>query len=138
MNLSTSTLAADNVVEVLEKIVEFTSRRHSLLTDNILNVNTKGFIPMDVNVEGFACVIAEGLTEYLKSERLLLQDIQNITFGANGAFQCSPAVDHDAIELFHTDLKEYLRFEIRKYSENLLNNKIGLELLRQRQELNQN
>ena len=138
MNLSTSTLAADNVVEVLEKIVEFTSRRHSILTDNILNVNTKGFIPMDVNVDGFAGVIAEGLTEYLKSERLLLYDIQNITFGANGSFQCPPAVDHEAVELFHTDLKEYLRFEIRKYSENLLNNKIGLEMLRQRQELNQN
>jgi hypothetical protein len=138
MNLSTSTLAADNVVEVLEKIVEFTSRRHSILTDNILNVNTNGFIPMDVNVEGFAGVIAEGLTEYIKSERLLLHDIQNVTFGVNGSFDTPPAVDHEAIELFHTDLKEYLRFEIRKYSENLLNNKIGLELLRQRQQLNQN
>ena len=138
MNLSTSTLAADNVVEVLEKIVEFTSRRHRILTDNILNVNTPGYIPMDVNVDGFAGVIAEGLTEYLQSERLLLQDIQNVTFGANGSFESPSAVDHEAIDLFQKDLKEYLRFEIRKYSENLLNNKIGLELLRQRQERNQN
>ena len=138
MNLSTSTLAADNVVEVLEKIVEFTSRRHRILTDNILNVNTPGYIPMDVNVEGFAGVIAEGLTEYLQSERLLLHDIQNVIFGANGSFESPSAVDHEAIDLFQKDLKEYLRFEIRKYSENLLNNKIGLELLRQRQERNQN
>jgi hypothetical protein len=137
MNLSTSTLATDNVVEVLDKIVEFTSRRHRILTDNILNVNTPGYIPMDVNVDGFAGVIAEGLTEYLQSERLLLHDIQNITFGENGSFESPSAVDHEAIDLFQTDLKEYLRFEIRKYSENLLNNKIGLELLRQRQERNQ-
>lgn len=138
MNLSTSTLAADNVVEVLEKIVEFTSRRHSILTDNILNVNTKGFIPMDVNVEGFADVITQGLAEHIQSERLLLQDIQNITFGENGSFESPSAVDHEAIEYFRTDLKAYLKFEIRKYSENLLNNKIGLELLRQRQEQIQN
>ena len=134
MNLSTTTNTADTVVEVLAKIVEFTSRRHTILTDNILNVNTAGFQPMDIDVDGFAGVIAQGLTEYLHSERLLLSDIENVSFGENGTFQCPSYVDDQAKSLFDTDLKAYLKFEIRKYSENLLNKKVGVELLRQRQE----
>ena len=134
MNLSTPTIASDNVVEVLEKISEFTQRRHDILTDNILNVVTEGFTPMDLNVDGFADVMARALTEFLQSNRLLLRDIENITFGSNGTFKSPPTIDHEAAELFHTDLKKYLQFEIRKYSENLLNKKVAVELLKQRQE----
>lgn len=134
MNLSTPTIASDNVVEVLEKISEFTQRRHDILTDNILNVATEGFTPMDLNVDGFADVMAQALTEFLQSNRLLLRDIENITFGSNGTFKSPPTIDHEAAELFHTDLKKYLQFEIRKYSENLLNKKVAVELLKQRQE----
>lgn len=138
MNLSTTTNTADTVVEVLAKIVEFTTRRHRILTDNILNVNTEGYEPMDIDVEGFAGVIALGLTEYLHNERLLLQDIESISFGENGAFQSLSYVDDEAMILFKTDLKAYLKYEIRKYSENLLNKKVGIELLRQKQEQVQN
>lgn len=134
MNLSTPILAADNVVEVLEKIFEFTERRHDVLTDNILNVATEGFTPMDLNVDGFADVMAQALAEFLQTDRLLLRDIENITFGSNGTFKSPPTADHEAAKLFHTDLKKYLQFEIRKYSENLLNKKVAVELLKQRQE----
>ena len=134
MNLSTPTLVADNVVEVLEKVAEFTKRRHDVLTDNILNVATEGFTPMDLNVDGFADVMAQALAEFLQNKRLLLRDIENITFGSNGSFRTPPTVDHEAAELFHSDLKRYLQYEIRKYSENLLNKKVAEELLKQRQE----
>jgi hypothetical protein len=138
MNLSTTTNTADTVVEVLAKIVEFTSRRHAILTDNILNVNTAGFQPMDIDVDGFAGVIAQGLTEYIHNDRLVLSDIKNVAFGENGTFKTPSYVDDQANNLFKTDLKAYLKFEIRKYSENLLNKKVGVELLRQRQEQAQN
>ena len=138
MNLSTTTNTADTVVEVLAKIVEFTSRRHTILTDNILNVNTAGYEPLDIDVDGFAGVIAQGLTEYLRNDRLVLSDIEKISFGENGSFQTPAYIDDQAVSLFNTDLKAYLKFEIRKYSENLLNKKVGAELLRQRQEQTQN
>ena len=134
MNLSTPILASDSVVEVLEKVFEFTKRRHDILTDNILNVVTEGFTPMDLNVGGFADVMAQALTEFIKSDRLLLRDIENISFGSNGSFTSPPTVDAEAAELFHTDLKKYLKFEIRKYSENLLNKKVATELLKQRKD----
>jgi hypothetical protein len=133
MKLSTQTLVADNVVELLEKIVEFTSRRHELLTENILNIVTEDYIPMDMNVEGFADIIANAVAEHIANDRIVLRDIENITFGEKGDFQCPAFVDHQSHTLLQKDVKGYLRHQIRKYSENLLNKKIASELLKQRQ-----
>lgn len=135
MKLSTQTIAADSVVEMLEKIVEFTNRRHAVLTENILNIADDGFVPVDLNVDGFAGVMAQAVAEFLDNDRLVLTDVENVRFGANGTFDTDPAVDHHAGSLLKTDIKEYLRYQIRMYSENLLNRKVAFELLKQRQNL---
>ena len=137
MKLSTQTLTADNVIEVLEKIVEFTKRRHELLTDNILNVATDGYIPMDLNVDGFADVMAQAIAEHIENDRLVLRDIEDISFGENGSFNSTASVDNYSHSLLRDDVKDYLRHQIRKYSENLLNKKIAFELLKQRQNTQQ-
>ena len=135
MKVTTETIAADNVVEMLEKIVEFTKRRHAILTENILNVVTEDFVPVDLNIDGFAAVMARAVAEFMDNNRLILTDVDNITFGANGSFDTPAAVDHHAHSLLNKDVKEYLRYQIRMYSENLLNKKVAREILKQRQNL---
>lgn len=135
MKLSTQTLTADNVIEVLEKIVEFTQRRHDILTDNILNVTTDGFIPMDLNVDGFADVMANAVAEHIENDRLVMMDMKDLQFGENGTFTSDASVDHHSHSLLQDDVQNYLRHQIRKYSENLLNKKFAFEILKQRQNL---
>ena len=48
MNISAST---DNITEVLEKIIEFTSQRDKVLTRNIEDFADDGFVPRDNRVQ---------------------------------------------------------------------------------------
>ena len=130
MNLSQTLI--DNITEVLLKIIEFTKTRDEIITQNILNVKADGFVPKDVDVPGFADVMAQAISEYIRNERLLLCDSENIKFGANGDFDILPIVDEHAKDLFENDIKAYLTLQIKRLSENTLNQKVAGELLRQR------
>lgn len=130
MNLSSTT--TDNVTELLVKIREFTERRRRILMQNIKHIDTVGFVPKDLDVTEFADVMTEAILEHIQSKRLLLRDSENIKFGKGGGFESPPIVDEHAKRLFENDTAEYLELQIRKLSENLINNRVAAELLGQR------
>ena len=130
MKLSTIT---DNVTELLAKILEFTERRHKILIHNIEAVETPGFVPRDLDVAEFADLMSEAVAEHIRSKRLLLRDSNNVKFGPAGSFKAVPIVDEYAKWLFENDSKKYLKLQIDKLSENLINNRIAGELLDLRQ-----
>ena len=132
MDLSSTT--SDNLTEMLAKIIEFTERRQSLITQNIVNVNEAGYLPKDLDVTGFAELMTNAVTEHVRNEHLLLRDSANIKFGANGSFESLPIVDEEAKRLFQNDTRKYLKLQLEKLSENLLNNRIATQLLGQKQE----
>ena len=126
----------DNLTEVLTRIIEFTERRRELLTRNLFDYKTSGFRPKDLPVSEFAECMTEAVSEHLSSQRLLLCDRNNVLFGEAGEFEVLPAIDMEAETLLKTDTKQYLQMQINKLSENLMNNRIAVELLKQKQQKN--
>jgi flagellar basal body rod protein FlgB len=132
MKLSTTTI--DNITEVLTRIVEFTDRRRDVLTRNLFDYQTTGFQPKDLPVCEFAECMTEAVSEHLRSKRLLLCDRENVSFGEAGSFDVDPVIDSNAMNLLKTSTKDYLQMQIHKLSENLMNNRIAVELLKQKQQ----
>ena len=126
-----SSHAEDNVSELLLKVIAFTKSRHELLSENIKGIRTPGFLPADFQVDEFADTMLQAVEEHIANERLLLRDTDSITFGRNGEFEAEPVIDEQAMDLFQKDIELYLQHQMNKLRENLLNQKIALELLRQ-------
>jgi hypothetical protein len=131
MKVTSTTI--DNITEVLTRIIEFTERRRDVLTRNLFDYKTTGFRPYDMPVAEFADCMTEAVTEHVCSERLLLCDREHVRFSEGGCFDAEPVVDRNAEQLLTTDLKHYLHLQIHKLSENLMNNRIAVELLKQKQ-----
>ncbi|MCE5186369.1 MAG: hypothetical protein LLF76_09615 [Planctomycetaceae bacterium] len=134
MNLSTT--LTDNMTEVLTRIIEFTERRRDVLTRNLFDYRQRGFRPFDLPVNEFALCMTEAVCEHVRSRRLLLCDRQHVQFETDGRFEAAPVVDHESENFLQTDIRQYLQVQIRKLSENLMNNRIAVELLKQRQQQN--
>jgi len=131
MNLPTMT--ADNITEVLLKVIEFTQSRQKILIQNINAMHTAGFAPRDLPVDEFSRLMAQALAEHACSHRLVLRDGENVKFGANGGFEATPVIDEEAKMLFEQNPDEYLRRQIIKMLENSLNQRIAADLLKQKQ-----
>ncbi len=126
-----SCYAQDNVGEILLKVIAFTKSRHDLLSENIRGIRTRGFLPMDFQVDEFADLMIEAVEEHIRNDRLILRDSETVRFGKDGSFEAEPVVDERAKELFQKDIELYLQHQMNKLRENLLNQKIAMELLRQ-------
>jgi flagellar basal-body rod protein FlgB len=48
-------------IPVLERLIQFTGRRHALITNNIANLSTPGFRPMDLDVHAFQSALADAV-----------------------------------------------------------------------------
>jgi flagellar basal body rod protein FlgB len=127
-------LISDNISDLLVRIIEFTHTRQRVLTENIRNIHTTGFMPKDLAVGEFSQSLNEAIVEHVQSHRLVLRDTNNIKFGESTSLQATPIVDEYAGELLEHNKDEYLELQINKLLENLLNQKIAAELLRQKQQ----
>lgn len=121
----------ENINEVLNCILEFTERRKEVLSRNIFDFRVIGFVPMDLPSAEFAQCMTRALTEYFCRNRLLFCDTSHVQFGPNGKFRTDPVPDEQAMDLLNKNQSQYIQNQIRKLSENLLNNRIAAELIRQ-------
>jgi hypothetical protein len=87
-----------------------------------------------MDVEGFSVLMSLAVAEHMKTERLLLCDNKNITFGPDGQLNCSPIVDEVALKLLKTDTRYYLEYQLKKLSETQVYRKAASELIRIRQQ----
>ena len=131
MNLAS--LVTDNIAELLVKIIEFTQARHKILVRNIYDVENPGFIPKDLVADEFSELLNCAIDGHVANQRLLLRDTDNIKFGKNGTFAVKPVVDRYAKELLNENIGEYVRWQIDKLLENMLNQRIAAALLRRKQ-----
>jgi flagellar basal body rod protein FlgB len=133
MNLAL--LATDNITELLVKIIEFTQRRQRILIQNINNVRSPGFVPKDLAVNEFSCVLNNAINEHTRSKRLLFCDTKNIKFGDACRLETLPTRDKYAEELLEKNRNEYIELQINKLLENSLNQRAAAVLLKQKQEM---
>ena len=131
MNLPS--LATDNITELLTKIIEFTQTRQKILTQNMNNIQSQGFIPKDLNVDEFSELLKDAVNEHIRNQRLLLRDTENIKFGEEGRVEIRAIPDKYAKGLLENNPDEYIELQINKLLENSLNQRVAAELLRQKQ-----
>jgi len=131
MNLPS--LATDNITELLTKIIEFTHTRQKILTQNMNNIHSQGFIPKDLNVDEFSELLKDAVNEHIRNQRLLLRDTENIKFGEEGRVEIRAIPDKYAKEMLENNPDEYIELQINKLLENSLNQRVAAELLRQKQ-----
>ena len=127
-----TSLVTDNITELLVKIVKFTQIRQKILTSNINNIHSLGFVPKDLEVDAFSEQLNNAIGEHVQNRRLILCDTENIKFGVDGEFEIEAVIDEEALEVFETDRDEYLDLQIKKLLENSLNQRVAAELLDQK------
>lgn len=130
--MNPSLLIADNITELLVKVIEFTQIRQKMLIRNINNIGSFGFVPKDLAVNEFSELLSDAIDEHIRSQRLVFRDTENIKFGINGSFEVKPAVDKYAKELLEENQGEYVALQINKLRENSLHQRAAIELLRQK------
>lgn len=124
-----SSLIQDNVDEILVKIIQFTHIRHTVISDNIRNCRSAGFVPRYIDAEDFAKVISAALTEHQRNKRLALCDSQTINFLPDGDFRLEPQIDTEAAGLMVSDFEAYIQLQKNRLKENSINNKTACALL---------
>jgi flagellar basal body rod protein FlgB len=126
--------ATDNLTELLSRIIDFTERRKEVLTRNLFDYRNSGFIPKDLPVHEFSDTLTHALAEHIRNKRLLLEDRQNVHFYSNGDFDAQATVDDESAVLLENNPHAFVQEQIRKLSENLIHNRMAVELLRQKRQ----
>ena len=133
--MNITSLASDNITELLSTIVAFTKKRHEVLVTNLQKLNDPEFAPMDLPTNEFSSAIDHALTQHTLQKRLVLCDSENVKFGPGGSFETSATVDEQCFGLLERDKDQYIETQISKLMENSLNQKLAMELLSQKQHI---
>lgn len=123
---------ADNISDVLVKIIHFTQLRRRVLHENLHQADAPGFTPKDMPVRELAEALNVAVAEHLQNHRLLFRDTPNIKFGPNNTMEVWPVADPQAHALLQASREDYTELQINKLLENCLNRRVAEELLRQK------
>ncbi len=126
---SDSLTAMDGIEELLIKIIEYTRLEHKVISDNLNNVRTNGYIPKRLDSRLFAESLGFALAEYIKNDRLTFCDNCAIRFGLAGAFEVVPTDDPAAAEMLERNVFLYINHQRRAMLENAVNQKVAMKLL---------
>jgi hypothetical protein len=123
---------ADNISDVLVKIIYFTHLRRRVLHENLHHAANPGFTPQDMPVRELADALNVAVAEHLQNHRLLFRDTPNIKFGPNNVMKVRPVADPYAHALLQANRDQYMELQVHKLLENCLNRRVAEELLRQK------
>jgi len=125
----------DGALPVLERMVQFTERRHRLLANNIANLSTPFFKPTDLDTESFQrelgrAIDARRRTRTPTSGPLPLESTRQMRFHEDG-MEVRPQPTHDNI-LFHDQNNRSLERTMQHLAENTMAHNMAIETLRSR------
>ena len=129
-------IAQADALPALERMMQFSARRHELITENVANLETPGYRPQDVSVEGFQNALGEAIDRRREVgngaaiRALEVADTDEVAFTENG-LELRPTAAHDNI-LFHDDNDRNLERIMQDLAENLMAFRAAGELLRSR------
>ncbi len=116
----------------LERLAQFTSRRHQLLAHNVANLNTPYFKARDVDPKTFQATLRQAIdrrraTTNPTSGPLALRDSREIVFRLN-TVELRPQQLNDGI-LYHDQNNRDLERMMQKLAENTLAHNTAIDLL---------
>lgn len=127
-----------DVLPVLERVLQFAGQRHRLIVNNIANLNTPGFRPMDVSVKAFQAQLGEAV-DARREERgpfggaLNLKESKQVSFTNNRLF-LHPEAAANSI-LFHDGSEKNIERSMQDLVENFSTFRLAADLLRKRVQL---
>ncbi len=126
-------VTGSDAIPVLERLVQFAGSRHRIITDNIANMDTPGYRPVDVSVGDFR----EHLGEAIDARRaqggtgpLEPADTEQVEFSPTGlALHPEPLGENI---LFHDGGDRDLERTMQDLVENFLTFRVAVDLLKSR------
>lgn len=115
------------------RLVQFTSRRHGVLSDNIANLSTPYFKPHDLDSDGFQNVLAEAIDRRRSTVNptrgpLPVRDSRQLEFAPDG-INVRAEETHRNI-LFHDENNRDLERLMQDLAENTMAHQLGIEVTR--------
>jgi len=116
-----------------ERLVQFTSRRHQVLANNIANLSTPYFKPRDLDPQSFQAALGEAIDRRRATVspirgRLPLEDTRELAFTDDG-IHARPRPSHENL-VFHDRNDRDLERSMQRLVENTMAHRLGIELLR--------
>ena len=117
----------------LERVIQFTQNRHSVLTDNIANLSTPYYKPKDLSPESFQSELRDAIDRRRQSPNptagsLELYDTRQLRFRSDG-IDPQPQHTNEGI-LFHDQNNRDLERTMQHLAENTLTHNSAVEVLR--------
>ncbi len=115
---------------MLERMVQFTSRRHQLLVHNIANISTPDFQPADVSPQSFQQALADAVDKRRRSgpkAPLQMTDTREMTFSRD-RLELHPQPLNQNL-LFHDRNNRSLEHQMKALAENTMVHNTAMELL---------
>lgn len=117
----------------LERMLQFTSARHGVLTHNIANLDTPYFRPRDLDPKAFQAQLGEAVERRRRrpdpvAGELPLRDSRAVRFGRDGLDVRPQTVDENI--LFHDRNNRDLERIMQDLAENTLMHNASVEFLR--------
>lgn len=118
---------------VLERMVQFTSRRHELLLHNIANISTPNFRPADVSPATFQAALRKAVDDRRRdggahSGALDFSDTRELRF-TQDTIELTAEPSHDNI-LFHDRNDRSLEHQMKNLAENTMAHNAAMDMLR--------
>lgn len=131
-------LSNADVLPVLERVMQFAGQRHRLIVNNIANLNTPGFRPMDVSVDAFQEQLGDAVDARRKDRgpfggALILEESKQVSFTSNGLI-LHPEAAANSI-LFHDGSEKNIERTMQDLVENFSTFRLAADLLRNRIQL---
>ncbi len=131
-------LSNSDALPVLERVMQFAGQRHRLIINNIANLNTPGFRPMDVSVDAFQKQLGEAVDARRENTGpfggdLKLEESSQVSFTKDGLF-LHPEVSANSI-LFHDGSEKNIERSMQDLVENFSVFRLAADLLRNRVQL---
>jgi len=115
---------------VLERLVQFTSVRHTALANDIANVSTPYYKPRDLNVKEFQAELRRAIQDRREQGGALkLKDTAQLRF-SDGELNARPGATNDNI-LFHDQNNRDVERLMQSVAENTLTHMAALRLVGQ-------
>lgn len=127
-------LSSDGI-DVLERVIRFSGRRHAIIANNIANVSTPGFTPTDLDPRQFQALLAKAI----ERQQVRRGEERPVRRGSSGAVPAS-SDDSEAIGprarrdnlLFHDRNDRDIERLMQDLAENVMVHRQATEILRTR------
>lgn len=131
-----SELFESGAMPVLEMSLRFAGQRQKLIAHNIANIDTPGFIPADVSVDGFRKMLRDAVDAQRETNAPTTEfkGTKELSVGPGGSLTLTPRTPTPGV-LFHDRSNRDVERLMQDQAENVLEFRVASDLLKGRFDL---